>query len=209
MVDLRSQYKHIRRKLRKRLRKVIKESAFINGNEVKLFQQNLEQYLGVRHVIPCASGTEALQIALMALPLEEGDEVIIPDFTFVSAAEVACLLGLRPVFVDIDPQTFVMDPAAVERAVTERTRVIVPTHLFGQCTNMAAIMEIAEKYGVSATTVSKWLKHAGCEIRRKALPMPSAEELRALCQDHTAAEIAEMYGVSATTVGRWRKKACC
>lgn len=148
MVDLRSQYRHIRRKLRKRLRKVIKESAFINGSEVKLFQQNLEQYLGVRHVIPCASGTEALQIALMALPLEEGDEVIIPDFTFVSAAEVACLLGLRPVFVDIDPQTFVMNPAAVERAVTERTRVIVPTHLFGQCTNMSAVMEIAEKYGL-------------------------------------------------------------
>ena len=146
MVDLQSQYKHIRRKIRKRVKNVIKHSAFINGDETRIFQQNLAHYLGIHHVIPCANGTEALQIALMALPLEEGDEVIIPAFTFISAAETASLLGLKPVFVDIDPQTFVMDPKRVEQAITCKTKVIIPTHLFGQCVDMGAIMEIAETY---------------------------------------------------------------
>lgn len=146
MVDLRLQHKHIRRKIRRSLKQLFINSDYINGHEVERFQHSLEKFLGIAHVIPCASGTDALQIALMALELEPGDEVIIPDFTFISAAEVVRLLGLTPVFVDIDPHTFNLDPDAVEQAITAKTRVIIPTHLFGQCAEMTRIMEIATRY---------------------------------------------------------------
>ncbi len=146
MLDLRAQDKRCRRKIRKGIKRVIKSVDFINGKEVGVFQRRLESYLGVKHVIPCGNGTDAIQISLMALDLVPGDEVIVPAFTFVAAAEAVRLLGLKPVFADIDVNTFNIDPAAVERAVTDRTRAIIPVHLFGQCADMTSIMEIAAKY---------------------------------------------------------------
>ena len=148
MVDLRRQHKHIRRTIRKRIKRVIKSTSFIQGEEVRLFEKNLEDFLEVKHVVSCASGTDALQIAMMALELQAGDEIIQPAFTYISAAEAAVLLGLKPVLVDIDPETFNMLPSAVEAAITERTRAIVATHLFGQCCDMASIMEIAERHSL-------------------------------------------------------------
>lgn len=148
MVDLRSQHKHIRRTIRKRIDNVIRSASFIQGKEVEAFERNLENYLEVNHVLGCASGTDALQIALMALDLQAGDEIILPAFTFISAAEVISLLGLTPVLVDVDPETFNMNPFAVEDAVTDRTKAVIATHLFGQCCDMTRIMEIAEKFGL-------------------------------------------------------------
>lgn len=145
MVDLSTQYQHIKPEIDRAISEVINSTAFINGPAVKEFQSALETYLGVRHVIPCANGTDALQVAMMALGLKPGDEVIAPSFTFIATAEVIALLGLTPVLVDVDPLTFNIDPAAIERAITPRTRAIVPVHLFGQCANMDAIMAIANK----------------------------------------------------------------
>ncbi|MBA3285311.1 MAG: DegT/DnrJ/EryC1/StrS family aminotransferase [Nitrosopumilus sp.] len=145
MVDLLSQYEKISEEIDQAVLNVIRSSAYINGPEVKAFQAELEQYLGVKNVIPCANGTDALQIAMMALGLKPGDEVITADFTYVATAEVIALLQLTPVLVDVDPQTFNINPAAIEAAITDKTKAIVPVHLFGQCTEMEAIMEIAEK----------------------------------------------------------------
>lgn len=148
MVDLNGQYQAIKDRVNRSMAQVLETTAFINGPEVHTFQKELEDYLGVRHVIPCANGTDALQIAMMGLGLRPGDEVITADFTFAATVEVIALLRLTPVLVDVDPDTFNIDPLAVEKAITPRTKAIVPVHLFGQCANMDAIMEIAEKHNL-------------------------------------------------------------
>jgi UDP-2-acetamido-2-deoxy-ribo-hexuluronate aminotransferase len=148
MVDLRSQYLAIKNEIDRGIDDVIESCAFINGPAVQLFQKNLEHYLGVKHVIPCANGTDALQVSMMALDLKPGDEVITTSFTFIATAEVIALLQLTPVLVDVDPGTFNIDPEAVERAITPKTRAIVPVHLFGQSAPMEDIMEIARKHNL-------------------------------------------------------------
>jgi UDP-2-acetamido-2-deoxy-ribo-hexuluronate aminotransferase len=148
MVDLKSQYEKIKTEVDAAIQNVIDNTAFINGPEVKSFQAELETYLGVKHVIPCANGTDALQIAMMALDLKPGDEVITADFTYVATAEVIALLGLKPVLVDVIPNTFEIDVAAIEKAITPKTKAIVPIHLFGQCADMDAIMALAKKHNL-------------------------------------------------------------
>jgi dTDP-4-amino-4,6-dideoxygalactose transaminase len=148
MVDLSAQYQKIKPEIDKAISEVINSTAFINGPAVKEFQVALEKYLGVKHVIPCANGTDALQISMMALGLKPGDEVIAPDFTFIATAEVIALLGLTPVLVDVEPDTFNISPEAIKKAITPRTRAIVPVHLFGQAADMDAIMEIAEAHNL-------------------------------------------------------------
>lgn len=148
MVDLVGQYEKIQSEVDKAVLDVIRSAAFINGPEVKSFQTELENYLGVKHVIPCANGTDALQIVMMALGLQPGDEVITADFTYVATAEVIGLLRLKPVLVDVNPETFTIDVEAVERAITPRTKAIVPVHLFGQCAPMVELMRLAEKHGL-------------------------------------------------------------
>ena len=148
MVDLRSQYLHIKTEIDRGIQEVIDSCAFINGPAVQTFQKNLEQYLGVKHVIPCANGTDALQVSMMALNLRPGDEVITSSFTFIATAEVSALLQLTPVLVDVDPVTYNIDPDAIERAITPKTKAIVPVHLFGQSAPMERIMEIARKHNL-------------------------------------------------------------
>lgn len=148
MVDLKTQYDKIKTEVDAAIQQVIENTAFINGPEVKSFQADLENYLGVKHVIPCANGTDALQIAMMALGLKAGDEVITADFTYVATAEVIALLGLTPVLVDVYPDTFDINIEAIEKAITPKTKAIVPVHLFGQCANMEAIMEMAKKHNL-------------------------------------------------------------
>ena len=144
MVDLKGQYQDIKHLVDNAIQKVIDEASFINGPKVKEFQTNLENYLGVKHVIPCANGTDALQIAMMGVGLKPGDEVITADFTFAASVEVIALLGLSPVLVDVDPNNFNIDIECIKKAITPRTRAIVPVHLFGQCANMEAILKIAK-----------------------------------------------------------------
>lgn len=148
MVDLAGQYLKIKSEVDTAFQEILTTTAFINGPAVKKFQSNLEQYLGVKHVIPCANGTDALQVAMMALDLQPGDEIITTTFTFVATAEVIALLRLTPVLVDVDPDTFNIDPEAIERAITPRTKAIVPVHLFGQCADMDRIMDIANRHGL-------------------------------------------------------------
>ena len=148
MVDLKGQYTFIAAEVKAALDEVIESTAFINGPAVKEFQANLEEYLGVKHVIPCANGTDALQIALMGLKLEPGDEIITTDFTFAATVEVISLLRLKPVLVDVDPKTFNIDPKAVEAAITPKTKAIIPVHLFGQTADMETINTIAEKHNL-------------------------------------------------------------
>lgn len=148
MVDLVSQYQNIQQEVDSAVLDVIQSSAYINGPEVKSLQAELETYLGVKHVIPCANGTDALQIAMMALGLKPGDEVITTTFTFVATAEVIALLQLTPVLVDVTPDTFTIDPSALEAAITPRTKAIVPVHLFGQIANMTEILNIASKHNL-------------------------------------------------------------
>lgn len=148
MVDLVSQYEKIRNEIDEGIRETIESSAFINGPAVKNFAGDLAEYLKVKHVIPCANGTDALQIALMALGLEPGDEVITANFTFIATVEVLALLRLKPVLADVDPNTFNLDPEAVRKAITPKTKAIVPVHLFGQPANMDAIMAIANEHGL-------------------------------------------------------------
>ncbi len=143
MVDLVSQYKKIKTEIDTAIHDVVVSSAYINGPDVKNFAKELEEYLDVKHVIPCANGTDALQIAMMALNFKPGDEIITASFTYVATAEVIALLQLKPVLVDVDPDTFAIDCDAIERAITPRTVAIVPVHLFGQCSNMQRVMEIA------------------------------------------------------------------
>ncbi|WP_420592534.1 DegT/DnrJ/EryC1/StrS family aminotransferase [Robiginitalea biformata] len=146
MVDLVGQYADIREEVRKSFDSILESAAFINGPEVKAFQEDLEAYLGVKHVIPCANGTDALQIAMMGLGLKPGDEVITADFTFAATVEVIALLGLTPVLVDVEPDTFNIDTEAVRKAITPKTRAIVPVHLFGQCADMETLLEIAREH---------------------------------------------------------------
>jgi len=148
MVDLKSQYLNIKTEVDNGIQEVLNSCAFINGPAVKRFQENLEKYLNVKHVIPCANGTDALQVALMALGLKPGDEVITTTFTFVATAEVIALLGLTPVLVDVEPDTFNMDLVALEKAITSKTKAIIPVHLFGQSCDMEVIMDLAKKHNL-------------------------------------------------------------
>ena len=148
MVDLKGQYASIKEVVNSSIQEVIDTASFINGPKVKEFQSNLEAYLGVKHVIPCANGTDALQIAMMGLGLKPGDEVITADFTFAATVEVIALLGLTPVLVDVDPDKFNIDIEAIKKAITPKTKAIVPVHLFGQCANMDAIMELAKAHNL-------------------------------------------------------------
>lgn len=148
MVDLNGQYQEIREQVNASIAEILETSAFINGPEVQAFQKELEAYLGVKHVIPCANGTDALQIAMMGLGLKPGDEVITADFTFAATVEVIALLQLTPVLVDVYPDTFNIDIEAIEKAITPKTKAIVPVHLFGQCANMDAILALAEKHNL-------------------------------------------------------------
>lgn len=148
MVDSKTQYKKIKDEIDRAVLDCIASAAFINGPQVETFAENLREYLKVKHVIPCANGTDALQIALMALDLEPGDEIIVPAFTFIATAEVVALLRLKPVMVDVDPQTFNITAETVQSAITAKTRAIIPVHLFGQCCDMEPIMQIAEKHGL-------------------------------------------------------------
>lgn len=146
MVDLKSQYEKIKGEVDERIHGVLDTSTFINGPEVKRFQSELEEYLQVKHVIPCANGTDALQVAMMALGLKPGDEVITTTFTFVATAEVIALLGLIPVLVDCDESSFLISTEEVKNAITPQTKAIIPVHLFGQCANMEEIMDIAKEH---------------------------------------------------------------
>ncbi len=148
MVDLKSQYEKIKTEIDTGIQEVINTTAFINGPAVKEFQSDLEKYLKVKHVIPCANGTDALQIAMMALDLKPGDEVITASFTYVATAEVIGLLGLTPVLVDVYPDTFDINIEAIEKAITPKTKAIVPVHLFGQCSDMERIMALAKKHNL-------------------------------------------------------------
>jgi len=148
MVDLKGQYAKIKPEVDQAIQNVIDTTAFINGPQVKTFSADLGEYLGVKHVITCANGTDALQIALMALGLEQGDEVIVPCFTYVATVEVIALLKLKPVVTEVDPDTFNITAELIEKAITPRTKAIVPVHLFGQSADMAAIMAVARKHNL-------------------------------------------------------------
>lgn len=146
MVDLKSQYLRIKTEIDSAINEVIENTAFINGKHVETFSENLKTYLGVNYVVPCANGTDALQVALMALNLKTGDEVIVPSFTFIASAEVIGLLGLRPVMVDVDYDNFNVTAKNIEKAITVNTKAIIPVHLFGQAAQMEEIMLLAKKY---------------------------------------------------------------
>ncbi len=173
MVDLKSQYSKIKSEVDQKISEVIDKVEFINGSDVKLFKQELSDYLKVKHVIPCGNGTDALQIAMMALGLQPGDEVISSDFTFIATVETIALLKLTPVMVDVRPDTFCIDPDCIEKAISPKTKAIIPVHLFGQCSDMDRIMDIAEKYnlfviedtaqaiGSDFKSVKNWTKKAG------------------------------------------------
>jgi dTDP-4-amino-4,6-dideoxygalactose transaminase len=148
MVDLRSQYLRLKADIDRAVSGVIESAAFIKGPDVRLFEEELQRYLGVRNVISCANGTDALQIAMMALNLKPGDEIITTDFTFIATVEVVELLGLKLVLVEPDPDTFNISTEAIEKAITPRTKAIVPVHLFGQCADMETILKLAEKHAL-------------------------------------------------------------
>ena len=148
MVDLRSQYERLKADIDSAVAGVISSTAFIKGPDVRLFEEDLQRYLGIRHVISCANGTDALQIAMMALGLKPGDEVITTNFTFIATVEVIELLGLKTVLVEPEPGTFNISPDAIRKAITPRTRAIVPVHLFGQCADMEQITAMAQQHGI-------------------------------------------------------------
>jgi len=148
MVDLKGQYIKIKAEVDAGILEVINNTQFIKGPQIKVFEENLAQYLNVKHVIACANGTDALQIAMMALDLKPGDEIILPVFTYVATAEVIALLGLTPVMIDVEPDTFCIDVNLIESKITSKTKAIVPVHLYGQCANMDEIMSIANKHNL-------------------------------------------------------------
>ncbi|HVU83832.1 MAG TPA: DegT/DnrJ/EryC1/StrS family aminotransferase [Puia sp.] len=148
MVDLQGQYAGIKKQVDAAIQEVLESAAFINGPQVSAFAGNLSAYLNIPNVIPCANGTDALQIALMGLGLQPGDEVITPSFTFIATTEVVALLGLKPVFAEVDPKTFCLDPASVEKMITKKTKAIVPVHLYGQSAPMKEIMDLALRHGL-------------------------------------------------------------
>ncbi len=146
MVDTKTQYLKIKQEVDAAVISVMESSQFIGGKVLNDFAIHLAEYNGSKHVIPCANGTDALQIAMMALGLKAGDEVITPSFTYIATVEVAALLGIKPIFVEVDKQTFCLDPKAVEQAITPKTKAIIPVHLYGQAANMEAIMDIANRH---------------------------------------------------------------
>jgi UDP-2-acetamido-2-deoxy-ribo-hexuluronate aminotransferase len=148
MVDLISQYEQIKPEIDKAILSVVEKAQFINGPEVSAFQSELENYLNIKHVIPCANGTDALQIALMALGLKPGDEVITPSFTYIATTEVMALLGLKPVFVEVDKNSFCIDPEVLRSAITPKTKAILPVHLYGQSADMESVMKIAKEFNL-------------------------------------------------------------
>ena len=148
MVDLLGQYDKIQEQVDSKILEVVKSGAYVNGPEVHNFQKKLEEYLNVKHVIPCANGTDALQISMMGLGLKPGDEVITADFTFAATVEVIALLQLTPVLVDVEKDTFNMNIEALKKAITPKTKAVVPVHLFGQCANMEAILEVANEHNL-------------------------------------------------------------
>lgn len=148
MVDLKRQYHKIKKEVDEAVSNVIESTAFINGKPVQEFANNLSSYLGIKHVIPCANGTDALQIAMMALDLKPGDEVITPSFTFIATTEVIALLRLTPVFVEVDQKTFCMDPKALEKVITPRTKAVIPVHLYGHAAPLDEILAIAENHNL-------------------------------------------------------------
>jgi len=148
MVDLKRQYQKIKNEVDAGIQEVIDNTAFINGKAVQDFQKDLEQYLNVKHVIPCANGTDALQIAMMAMGFKAGDEIITPSYTYIATVEVMGLLGLKPVFVEVDANTFNIDIAEIESKITDRTVAIVPVHLYGQCADMESLMTVAKKHNL-------------------------------------------------------------
>ena len=148
MVDTKTQYLKIKQEVDDAVLQVMESSAFINGPAVSSFSKSLASYLDVKHVIPCANGTDALQIAMMALDLQPGDEVITPSFTYIATTEVISLLRLKPVFIEVDRRTFCMDPASLRSAITPRTKAIVPVHLYGQAAPMEEILAIAREFNL-------------------------------------------------------------
>ncbi len=145
MVDLKAQYEKIGSEIDDAIKSVLVSTAFIKGPDVKLFEEELQEYMGVKHVVSCANGTDALHLAMMVLGLKPGDEVITTDFTFIATVEVVALLGLKPVIVDPEPGTFNISVEAVRKAITPKTKAIVPVHLFGQCADMESIMDTGRK----------------------------------------------------------------
>jgi UDP-2-acetamido-2-deoxy-ribo-hexuluronate aminotransferase len=171
MVDLHGQNMKIRAEIDEAIKKVIDSTAFINGPDVSRFQRNLEAFLNVGHAITCGNGTDALQVALMALDLEPGDEVITTPFTFIATVEAISLLRLKPVFVDACPRSFNIDSSVIEQAITGRTRVILPVHLYGQCSDMDAIMDIADRHKLwvvedAAQSLGSEYKFAGGQVKK-------------------------------------------
>jgi UDP-2-acetamido-2-deoxy-ribo-hexuluronate aminotransferase len=148
MVDTKTQYHKIKTEVDAAVISVLESSAFIGGKVVTTFADNLAKYHGSKHCIPCANGTDALQIAMMALGLQPGDEVITPSFTYIATVEVAALLQIKPIFIEVDPKTFCIDPSAIEKAITPKTKAIIPVHLYGQAANMEAIMKIAKAHNL-------------------------------------------------------------
>jgi len=148
MVDLKGQYLRIKPQVDEGIMEVLMETSYINGPQVSLFKNNLEKYLGVKRVVPCANGTDALQIAMMALDLKPGDEVIVPAFTYVATAEVIALLNLKPVMVDVDIDSFNVTPEIIEAAITDKTRAVVPVNLYGQCADLEGIRNLCDKRGL-------------------------------------------------------------
>jgi len=163
MVDLKRQYQKIKSEIDEAISEVLESGMFIQGPAVKKFAEHLQQYLEVKHVIPCANGTDALQIAMMALELQPGDEVITPSFTYIATAEVIALLRLKPVFVDVDPHTFCLDVEAIREAITPRTRAIVPVHLFGQSVDMEPLLALAEAHQIAV--IEDNAQAIGCNYR--------------------------------------------
>lgn len=149
MVDLKGQYAEIKEEIKTEFDRVLDSAAFINGPLVKEFQQDLEAYLKVKHVIPCANGTDALQVAMMAYDFPKGTEILVPSFTYVATVEVIALLGFKPVFVEVEADSFNIDLSDLESRITENTRAVVPVHLYGQCANMEGLMKIAQKHGLA------------------------------------------------------------
>ena len=165
MIDLNTQYLKIKNEIDNALQNVIDSAAFVKSPVIKNFEDNLSAYLKVPHVISCGNGTDALQISLMALDLNPGDEIITPAFTFISTVEVICLLGLKPVLTDVDPRTFNIDPDAIESVITDKTKAIIPVHLFGQCADMHKISEIAS--GSNIWIIEDAAQAMGCEFYAK------------------------------------------
>lgn len=163
MVDTRTQYGKIKKEVDTAIQEVLDSAAYINGKPVQDFANALSQYVGVKHTIPCANGTDALQIAMMALDLQPGDEVITPSFTYIATTEVVALLRLKPAFVEVDPRTFCMDPAALRKAITPRTKAIVPVHLYGHAAPMEEIMAIAREFGLYV--IEDNAQAIGCDYR--------------------------------------------